>query len=148
MSRTPSDPLENIQREVERLFHDLVYRRHPSAHFAEQPWVPPADLVVTDRSARVIVELAGVPRENVRVRLRGNLLEVSGRRVALQETPGAHYHRAEIYFGEFKRTIELPWEADESTVEARYRNGMLEIHLKPVAAPSSTDVPIEQKQPR
>ena len=71
MPRTPSDPLENIQREVERLFHDLVYRRHPSAHFAEQPWVPPADLVVTERSARVIIELAGVPRENVRVRLRG-----------------------------------------------------------------------------
>lgn len=144
MPRTPSDPLENIQREVERLFHDLVYRRHPSAHFAEQPWVPPADLVVTDRSARVIVELAGVPRENVRVRLRGNLLEVSGRRVAPQETPGAHYHRAEIYFGEFSRVVELPWEADEASVSAAYRDGMLEIHLKAVPAPTATDVPVRE----
>ena len=147
MPRTPSDPLENIQREVERLFHDLVYQRHPSAHFAEQPWVPPTDLVVSDRSARVIVELAGVPRENVRVRLRGRLLEVSGRRVVPQDLGGAHYHRAEIYFGEFTRVVELPWEADGESVTASYRDGMLEIRLEatPVARP--TNVPVRESAP-
>jgi HSP20 family protein len=148
MARDPEDPIESIQREVERLFHDLVYHRHPATHFGEPTWRPPADLVVSRRAARVILELAGVPRESVRVTLRGRMLEVSGRRNPPQEPADAHYHRAEIYFGEFKRTIELPWEADESTVEARYRNGMLEIHLKPVAAATPTDVPIEQKQSR
>ena len=144
MPRTPSDPLENIQREVERLFHDLVYHRHPSAHFAEQPWVPPADLVVAERSARVIVELAGVPRENVRVRLRGHLLEVSGRRMVPREPAGAHYHRAEIYFGEFSRVVELPWEADEKSVSASYRDGMLEIRIAAIPAAQPTDVPVRE----
>jgi HSP20 family protein len=148
MARDPEDPIETIQREVERMFHDLVYRRHPATHFAEPTWRPPADLVVSRRAARVLFELAGVPRETVRVTLRGRTLEVSGRRTPPQEPGDAHYHRAEIYFGEFKRTIELPWEADESAVEARYRNGMLEIHLKPVPVPSPTDIPIEQKQSR
>ena len=147
MPRTPSDPLENIQREVERLFHDLVYHRHPSAHFAEQPWVPPADLVVSEQTARVIVELAGVPRENVRVRLRGHLLEVSGRRMPPQEPAGAHYHRAEIYFGEFSRVVELPWEAEEASVSATYRDGMLEIRLRAVPAPRPTDVPVRENTP-
>jgi HSP20 family protein len=144
MPRTPSEPLENLQREVERLFHDLVYRRHPSAHFAEQPWQPPADLVVSESSARVILELAGVPRGNVRVRMRGRVIEVSGRRMPPQEPAGAHYHRAEIYFGEFTRVIELPWEADEASVTATYRDGMLEIHLQPSPAPRPTDVPIRE----
>ena len=148
MARDPEDPIESIQREVERMFHDLVYHRHPASHFGETTWKPPADLVVSRRAARVILELAGVPRESVRVILRGRTLEVSGRRNPPQEPGDAHYHRAEIYFGEFKRTIELPWEADEGTVEARYRNGMLEIHLKPLRAQSSTDVAIEQKQSR
>ena len=147
MPRTPADPPEHIQREVVRLFHDLVYHGHPSAHFAEQPWVPPADLVVTGRSARVIVELAGVPRESVRVRLRGNLLEVSGRRVAPQESPGAHYHRAAIYFGEFSRVVELPWGADEASVSATYRDGMLEIRLQAVPAPRPTEVPVRESAP-
>jgi HSP20 family protein len=147
MPRTPSDPMDNLQREVERLFHDLVYQRHPSAHFAEQPWTPPADLVVSESSARVILELAGVPRGNVRVRLRGRLLEVSGRRDVPQEPSGAHYHRAEIYFGDFSRVIELPWEADEDKVTATYRDGMLEIQLVPGTPPQATDVPVRETTP-
>ena len=148
MARDPEDPIETIQREVERMFHDLVYHSHPSTHFSEPAFRPAADLVVSRRAARVLLELAGVPRESVRVTLRGRMLEVSGRRNPPQEPGDAHYHRAEIYFGEFKRTIELPWEADENEVEARYKNGMLEIHLKPVQTPATTDIPIEQKQSR
>jgi HSP20 family molecular chaperone IbpA len=141
----PSDPIENIQRQFERLFHDLVYHRHPAAHFVEQSWVPQADLVVTERSARVIIELAGVPRESVRVRLRGRALEVSGRRVAPQEPAGAHYHRAEIYFGDFSRVVELPWEADERSVAATYRDGMLEIRLQALPVAGPTDVPVRER---
>jgi len=146
MARDPEDPIESIQREVERLFHDLVYHRHPASHFSEPTWQPAADLVVSRQAARVLLELAGVPRESVRVTLRGRTLEVSGRRNPPQEPGGAHYHRAEIYFGEFKRTIDLPWEADESAVDARYRNGMLEIHLKPVPTSRPTEISIQHKQ--
>ena len=141
----PSDPIENIQRQFERLFHDLVYHRHPATHFAQQSWVPQADLIVTERTARVIVELAGVPRESVRVRLRARSLEVSGRRVPPQEPAGAHYHRAEIYFGDFSRVIELPWEADERSVAATYRDGMLEIRLQALPIPEATDVPVRER---
>lgn len=129
------DPMDKLQRDVERLFHNLVYHR-PVTHFGEPTWAPPADLVVSESTARVILELAGVPRESVRVRLRGNVLEVSGVRETPQEVKGAHYHRAEIYFGPFRRTIELPWPADEQNVEAKYRDGMLEIRV--VAAQPET----------
>ena len=148
MARDPEDPIESIQREVERLFHDLVYHRHPASHFSERTWQPAADLMVSRSAALVLLELAGVPRESVRVTVRGRTLEVSGRRNPPQEPGDSHYHRAEIYYGEFRRTIELPWQADEKTVEARHRNGMLEIHLKPVAASATTEIPIEQKQSR
>jgi HSP20 family molecular chaperone IbpA len=75
------DPLEDMQREVERLFHDLVYHGQTLSHFGEPLWSPPADLVVSKRGARVLIELAGVPRESVKVTLHGRTLEVSGRRV-------------------------------------------------------------------
>ncbi len=142
MTHEPPNPLESLQREVERLFHDLVYRRHPASHFAEPRWSPAADLMVAKHTARVLFELAGVPRESVHVRLHGSTLEVSGRRVPPQEPGGTHYHRAEIYFGEFRRVIELPWEADESKVEALYRDGMLEVRLRR-AVPERKEVEIE-----
>ncbi len=139
------DPFENLQREVQRLFHDLVYHRHPASHFGEPTWSPPADLVVNEASARVIVELAGVPRENVRVRLRANLLEITGRREPPERPNGSHYHRAEIFFGEFRRVIELPWTADEDHVDAKFRDGILEIHLVPAPQPQRTEIPVHQQ---
>lgn len=145
MTHPPDDPLKNLQRDVERLFHDLVYSRHPACHFSETAWSPPADLVVSEHSARVILELAGVPRENVRVRLRGRVLEISGRRQPPPHEPsGTHYHRAEIFFGEFRRTVELPWDADEERVEARYHDGMLEIQLVPAPSVRRTHVVVEE----
>jgi HSP20 family protein len=142
MSQFPVDPFEIAQREVERLWRDLVYHRLPSSHFSEQPWAPPTDVVVNDTSARVIVELAGVPRDNVHVRLRGRSLEVSGRRQPPLKSPGVHYHRAEIYFGDFQRMIDLPWEADPRRIAASYHDGMLEIRLQPLASARRTTVTV------
>jgi len=130
MSLDPEDPRQTLQRNVERLLRNLVYRHHPT-HFSEPEWAPAVDLVVADHSARVIVELAGVPRDQVRVRLQARSLEISGRREHPHEPGGAHYHLAEILFGEFRRVVELPWNADPDRVEAQYRDGMLEIHLVP-----------------
>jgi len=138
------ESFESLQRELQRLFHDLVYHRHPSSHFGEPTWSPPADLVVTESSASVILELAGVPRQNVRVRLHGNVLEITGRREPPHGASGAYYHRAEIYFGDFKRVIELPWLADENHVDAKYREGMLEIQLVRAPQPQHAEISIEQ----
>lgn len=129
---TPRDPFEKLQRDVEQLFHGLVYHHHPAAHFSDTCWAPAADLVVSKHAARVLVELAGVPREAVQVRLNGPVLEISGRRQPPHEPSGAHYHRAEIFFGDFRRVIELPWDADPDGVAATYKEGMLEIRLKPL----------------
>jgi HSP20 family protein len=144
MSPGQNDPFELVQREVERLWRDLVYHRHPGAHFAQQPWAPPADVVVSEDSARVILELAGIPRNAVRLRLEGRTLIVSGRRVPPQELHGAHYHRAEIYFGTFERALELPWEADPNGIQAHYRDGMLEIRIRSATGGRVKDVPINE----
>jgi HSP20 family protein len=141
MTQDPDDPRLVLQRNVERLLRNLVYHRHPSSHFTEPAWAPPVDLVVSEDTARAIVELAGVPREQVRVRLQGRTLVISGRRQPPKELGGAHYHLAEILFGDFHRVVELPWEADPDRVEAQYRDGMLEIRL--VSAPSHQQSQIE-----
>jgi HSP20 family protein len=146
MSHDPEDPRWVLQRNVERLVRSLVYQRHPATHFSEPAWSPPVDLVVGEHSARVIVELAGVPRETVHVRIQGRGLEISGRREPPREMD-AHYHLAEILFGDFHRVVELPWEADADKVEALYRDGMLEIRLVPAPAPKTQSIRVERHQP-
>ncbi len=142
MTLDPEDPRQTLQRSVERLLRNLVYQRHPASHFSDPEWAPPVDLVVSEHSARVIIELAGVPREQVRVQLNDRVLEISGCRDQPHELGEAHYHLAEILFGEFRRAVELPWPADADKVEAVYRDGMLEIHLVPAPAPRRKHVPV------
>lgn len=139
------DPNETLQRELERLFHDLVYQRHPASHFSETAWEPSADVMVSPDEARVVLELAGVPREDLRVRLIGRMLEITGHRARVEGTAGARYHRAEIFFGDFRRVIELPWEV-AADVRARFRHGLLEISLKRAPVPSATELKSEGSQ--
>jgi HSP20 family protein len=149
MSFESEDPRESMQRSVERLLRNIVYQRHPATHFTEPRWSPALDLMVSEHSARVIVELAGVPRQNVRVRLQGRVLEISGRRESPREVGDAndaHYHLAEILFGDFRRSVELPWEADPEHVDAVYRDGMLAIQLVPSPAEHETPVPVEHHE--
>lgn len=144
MSSRSDDPFEKLQREVERLCHDMLYHRHPASHFAVAVWSPAADVVVEADTARVLFELAGVPREHVRLRLVGRALEVSGRRTPPQEPDGAHYHRAEIYFGEFQRAVELPWDADPDRIEAVYRDGVLEVRVQRAPIAPLTEITVEE----
>ncbi|HTM58301.1 MAG TPA: Hsp20/alpha crystallin family protein [Candidatus Udaeobacter sp.] len=136
------DPSDALQRELERLFHDLIYQRHPASHFGENAWQPATDVMVSADGARIVLELAGVPRENVHVRLLGRTLEVTGMRPPLPEARGTRYHRAEIFFGDFRRAIELPWEVN-GDVRARFRNGLLEILLTRSQVPMRTNITVE-----
>src|SRR5262249_6066791 len=145
MSLESEDPRQTLQRNVERLLRNIVYKRHHATHFSEPEWAPAVDLVVADDSARVIVELAGVPREHVRVRLQGRTLELRGRREHPHEPGAAPYHLAEILFGDFRRVVELPWDADPDRVEAQYRDGMLEIHLLPAPSTGHQQIEIEHQ---
>jgi HSP20 family protein len=42
----------------------------------------------------------------------------------------ANYYRRERFNGEFRRVITLPEDADPDRVEARYRDGVLQITVK------------------
>lgn len=138
------DPLHRIQRDVERMLRSIVYQHSYGTHFGEPVWAPATDLVVSEEFAFVIVELGGVSRDQVKVQLLGNALEISGcRRPPIPRQQGAHYHRAEIWFGNFRRTIELPWVADPAKVDAHYKDGLLEIQLVPALRAQHTKITVE-----
>jgi len=56
-------------------------------------------------------------------------LTVSGERQAPVKEE-ANYYRKERFDGPFRRLITLPDDVDPEQVDARYRDGVLEIHVK------------------
>src|SRR5919202_253488 len=77
-------------------------------------------------------EFAALQNEMTRLMggmLEGNGLTVSGERERSEEVSGERFYRYERRFGSFSRTIGLPQGTDEGSINAKYADGVLEIHV-------------------
>lgn len=73
-------------------------------------------------------ELPGVKMEDLEVTVSGNNVTIKG--VRNEELPeGSSYSRRERRFGEFVRTIELPFRVEAAGVEAKMALGVLHVTL-------------------
>ena len=82
----------------------------------EQPSIsserePLVDISSTDKEVKVIVEMPGIKKENIKINAYENSLEI------ISDDPQRKYHKE----------IDLPLEADIETVKSIYNNGILEI---------------------
>ena len=96
------------------------------------PWRPPTDVLETEDSIMVRVEVAGMREDQFHIEINGRELLIRGARQDPAERRA--FHQLEIRFGEFVLSVELPYFIDSSQVEAVYDNGFLMISL-PKARP-------------
>jgi len=114
---------------------------------AELPrtWVPRIDAFSADGKLIVRAEVPGVKPEDIDVTVEDGKLILSGKREFEQETEQAGWHRKEIFEGEFQRTLFLPDSADVDKIEAKTRNGILEVTIPMLAEalPKKVSVKVE-----
>jgi HSP20 family molecular chaperone IbpA len=89
---------------------------------------PPLDASETEKEVRLDVALPGVPKEDVHIELRGDVLILSGHRVGDRPANGRASRHAEIPRGPFRRLVLLPQPvAPQPRVDAE--NGIIRIHM-------------------
>ncbi|MFZ0263773.1 MAG: archaeal heat shock protein Hsp20 [Nitrososphaeraceae archaeon] len=90
---------------------------------------PLADITATDKEIKVIFEMPGVNKENIKINAYDTTLEVRS------DYPQRKYHEV----------IDLPPEADVETARSTYKNGILEIVFdkKKESKPKGKDIKIE-----
>lgn len=90
---------------------------------------PPINVGATPERVDVYLFAAGLDPKSLDIAIQQNLLAVSGeRKVAVDEA--ADYYRQERFDGEFRRVITLPDDVDPDRVEAKYRDGVLQITVQ------------------
>jgi len=111
---------------------------------AEKGWRPLTDVFETDENVIVMVDIAGISINDVKLTLSSNMLTIRGIRREHPLSEKRHYHKMEIDFGPFERRIELPARIDPDRAEHRYLQGFLEI-LLPKLSPGlgGSDVEID-----
>lgn len=116
-----------MSRDVIRLMQALFPQ---AAQGCAGAWCPAADLYRTRSGWLVKIDLAGVRPEEVRLRVEGRRLSVSGSRRDCTLSEGCSHYHMEIAYSRFERTFELPDELDAASVATDYRDGMLHVHVR------------------
>lgn len=89
---------------------------------------PAINVVNTPEAVHVYLFAAGINAQALNVSMQQNLLTVEGTRsVPVEEK--ATYYRQERFGGEFRRVISLPEDVDPARVEAKYRDGIVQIRV-------------------
>jgi HSP20 family protein len=86
--------------------------------------------ITEDPDAFVLsLDVPGMNREDIDIEINSRQLTISGERKREQEANQGNSYRFERSFGKFRRSFELPDNADLDKVEVSYENGVLRIAL-------------------
>ena len=107
------------------IFDDFFTRRTSYEPYREFPFVRIQE--VGDRLT-ITSLMPGVEPEDMDIQLVDDSLLISGTKKADYEAKP--YLRKERYFGEFKKSIKLPYRVNHQSIKADLRNGILTITLE------------------
>jgi HSP20 family protein len=129
--------------EVRRLFEDLQ-----QAHDAAPGGLsaPPMDVVEREDSLEVVMDLAGVSPEDVRVLFKNNTLVIAGCKwpAGASTLPATAYHLVERSFGRFARAVRITATLDLAGARATMTEGELRVRLPRLNAGHEFVIPIEK----
>ena len=122
---TPWQELENMNRQLSHLLDDSPLG---TAGEAGQ-WAPRVDIRETDDALLVQAELPGIDKKDVQLEVKDGVLTLSGERRYEKDVKEENVHRVERAYGSFSRSFSLPSNVDADKVDAKMKNGVLEVRL-------------------
>src|SRR5215213_10466522 len=138
MALSPFRGFYDMQSEMNRMFDEMFgnLSRAGGRQQGEAPtrWAPVLDVLQEDGDIVVRAELPGVKQEDVDITFHNGVLTISGVRRVEEEKEGSGYYVRERRYGSFRRSMSLPQGTDESSIHARFQDGVLEVRVQGAAA--------------
>ncbi|MBN1596422.1 Hsp20/alpha crystallin family protein [candidate division FCPU426 bacterium] len=122
---SPYRTLRGFEREMSNLLGDYMWGGASKG----DGWLPAVEIVEKKDSYEMEVELPGVDKKDVKLKLDDNVLTIEGEKKALQDAEGDDYKVCERCYGTFSRSFTLPYTADKNKIAAEYKNGILHLSI-------------------
>lgn len=144
--RMKDQPLARLRSEFEELA-DQFFRRRSGALERRMGFDNFGELELEDRPDEVVVraEVPGFDPEEIEVNLSGQLLTVKAeKQESKRGTKSRRDGGDEWSYRSFLSSVVLPQEIDADRIEARYRNGMLELRAPKTEAAKSKRIAVQR----
>jgi len=104
---------------------------------------PAMDVMEKQEQIVVKTDLPGVKREDVKIDLTEDTLQISAQFRAETEEEGVNYYKKERKYGEVSRTIVLPAKVKIDDVTAKFENGVLTVVMPKLEKKKVFDVKVD-----
>lgn len=127
----PFSLLERFQSELNRLGNWDVLTgegvREDGSNVVTSDWRPAVDLKEEKDRFVIFADLPGVDPKDIEITMENGTLAIRGERKSEKEEEREGYHRVERVRGTFYRRFSLPDTANADKIEAKGKDGVLEI---------------------
>ncbi|NCT97866.1 MAG: Hsp20/alpha crystallin family protein [Comamonadaceae bacterium] len=132
-----SDSFDNAMR---RFFSPATFDMEPAPLLKMR-----VDVTENDKAYEVKADIPGVKKDDINVRIDGNVVQIDAEARSEKETKGNgdKVLRSERYQGTISRTFSLANDVDEAKVDARYADGVLTLTLPKKATAGARKIAIQ-----
>ena len=116
---------DNFENAVRRFFSPTMFE-------TETPQLKMRiDVTENDQAYTVKADIPGVKKEDINVRIDGNVVRIDAETKSEKETrgDGEKVLRSERYYGSISRSFSLDQDIDDTKVQAKYADGVLSLEL-------------------
>jgi HSP20 family protein len=122
-AQQPSQPQRQAQQPVAQGQRGAQRQQSVDERFT----TPPANIYATDNDYVVEIEMPGVDKSGLEVRVDGNELVITGRRA--KDLPDGELAYCESALANYRRAFELGPDVDTGKIEAKLTQGVLKLRL-------------------
>jgi len=124
----PFGEMRGLRERMDRVFDDF-FRSPRLIPWESAEVVFPLDVYETEDSLVVKAPLPGVRPEDVDISITGDILTIKGETRGEEEVKRENYHRRELRYGSFCRSVPLPTQVEHGKAEAVFEHGILTVTL-------------------
>jgi HSP20 family protein len=130
----PTEKLRNVQEDMLRNMQEMMsmpMRIGPMPlKFPElKSRIMPIKLADADRELLLMAELPGFSKEEIKLRVTPNSVDISAEKKRLSMDKGENFSKQQKIYGSTRRIFPLPIEISTEGVRAKFDNGLLKITL-------------------
>ena len=122
----PFSEIDNIQKEMNRMFNSLAPRTIDRLNSA---FVPAAEMEESPEAIHLKIEVPGMDAKDIDIQVSAEAVSISGERKEETKTEDKGMTRSEFRYGSFRRVIPLPVRVENTNVNAKYKDGILNLTL-------------------